>query len=63
MNDTGSRMTQLVELPVAVLQVELDGSRSFGGGAANLRQLELDAVRNVDPHAMFSAGCTVLDMA
>lgn len=56
-------MTQLVELPVAVLQVELDGSRSFGGGAANLRQLELDAVRNVDPHAMFSAGCTVLDMA
>src|SRR5258708_13809766 len=45
-----------VELPVAVLEVERDGGRRRGRGAADLGDLELDAVGQVDAHPVRGAG-------
>src|SRR5258706_11107893 len=45
-----------VELPVAVLVVERDGARRRGRGAADLGDLELDAVGQVDAHPVRGAG-------
>src|SRR3954470_12254743 len=50
MDHAGSGVAQDIELAVGVLKLERDRSRRFCRGAANLGQLELDPVRNVDPH-------------
>jgi hypothetical protein len=45
-----------VELAVAVVQVEPDSADRFGRFAADLGDLKLDAVRNVDPNPVLVAG-------
>src|SRR6185312_14844619 len=51
-HDPGAGVAQAVELAVRVLEVESDSRRACGRRAADLSQLELDAVGNVDAHAM-----------
>src|SRR3954468_24464971 len=56
MDHAGSGVAQDIELAVGVLKLERDRSRRFCRGAANLGQLALDPVGNVDPHPMLLTG-------
>src|SRR5882672_2078063 len=54
-------MTQSIELAVGVIEFEPDRGSSNAARTADLGDLELDAVRNVDAYAVLLAGGRALD--
>src|SRR5262245_95410 len=60
-DDALAGMTQAIELPIGVMQVEPDRAGSSRGSAADLGQLELDAAGYIDAYAVLLTGRRTLD--
>src|SRR3954469_15459796 len=56
MDHAGSRVAQDVELAIGVLKLKRNRPRRFRRGTADLSQLELDPIWNIDPHPVLLAG-------